>query len=919
MEAEGRSYSNLTPTMSVIPNNAHQTVAASPVASTPKAPVEIIDADSPEKPASSAQTPIKSASSASSSYAISDIQMVDVQYGSVANRPVSEEAIVAPPWPANSTTTMTKSTAQVSYSSGFPSGKTHTVVVDITKDNDSNIPALMSTGDFGPNLDNYFDISAPGSVNLKRLFKALQEHAGKKSQEVGEKVSQIINNLVSGRITLDDFKKEMAQTTDYPIKDCLIPLIKDNLAELKQEFMQAQTVPASPVSTTPSNPRTPIASLLGQQSSKSQQPVQSMQSLPSSQPVKPAQPMPSSQPVQPSQPMSSSQPMPPSQKMVSSQPVQPSQQLPSSQPMASSLSAPPPYTQGTGQIMQQNNNTLLRRKRPRNLQDLNSLGETVSPDITVVSWQDSAKRPKLSTPSLTSETPAATQPQPQHHSQTPVSLPSATPTPTTSQQQQQDGKPALSHAEEWKHVDQMMWCIIGMVEKTRQAINVIRGKHQAEVEALKAAKKSSDAAATAAADAASIAAANNSNNKSIEQSALDTSKAVEIAIAAVKHQAEIDKQRIMAQADLKCKEEIQRARREMENRMLKAQQATVDHQQVSHHQESVEMVTTPIVQRTNITNEGSSSSTMVATPVPAPAPTPPGNMVAGIEKQQIVEEAERRCRGELEHMRREIETLKDSLSEQVDSEDYTDTPTRVDGARATDCREPTCWNCGRVARDKCSGCGKACYCGRFCQHKHWSTHQLKCLQYRASKQREQERSHLWTTNPPQLRNSMRNMEHSKSAGSNNVSYTVPAVPAHQNSSRSMVPVATPTAVHPITSHSPGLNYSNSNNDVIIIPSLQPAHVTYVNKAPLTTSYNPVRPHHDLSHMAPNSNHMQMQKDIVIVHQQQAANQIQSPVVTMIPLDNSKMKVANPMAPDMVAISSPTHHSRLYNSEPSSSS
>ena len=81
------------------------------------------------------------------------------------------------------------------------------------------------------------------------------------------------------------------------------------------------------------------------------------------------------------------------------------------------------------------------------------------------------------------------------------------------------------------------------------------------------------------------------------------------------------------------------------------------------------MVTTPIVQRTNITNEGSSSSTMVATPVPAPAPTPPGNMVAGIEKQQIVEEAERRCRGELEHMRREIETLKDSLSEQVDSED----------------------------------------------------------------------------------------------------------------------------------------------------------------------------------------------------------------------------------------------------------
>jgi len=91
-----------------------------------------------------------------------------------------------------------------------------------------------------------------------------------------------------------------------------------------------------------------------------------------------------------------------------------------------------------------------------------------------------------------------------------------------------------------------------------------------------------------------------------------------------------------------------------------------------HHQDSVEMVTTPMAQRTNITSDGSScSGTMVATPAPAPtpAPTPPGNMVAGIEKQQIVEEAERRCRGELEHMRREIETLKESLSEQVDSED----------------------------------------------------------------------------------------------------------------------------------------------------------------------------------------------------------------------------------------------------------
>ena len=66
------------------------------------------------------------------------------------------------------------------------------------------------------------------------------------------------------------------------------------------------------------------------------------------------------------------------------------------------------------------------------------------------------------------------------------------------------------------------------------------------------------------------------HSPSIQPPPADTSKAVEIAIAAVKHQAEIDRQRIMAQADQKCKEEIQKVKREMEERMLKVQQASHD-------------------------------------------------------------------------------------------------------------------------------------------------------------------------------------------------------------------------------------------------------------------------------------------------------------------------------------------------------
>ena len=66
------------------------------------------------------------------------------------------------------------------------------------------------------------------------------------------------------------------------------------------------------------------------------------------------------------------------------------------------------------------------------------------------------------------------------------------------------------------------------------------------------------------------------HSPSIQPPPADTSKAVEIAIAVVKHQVEIDQQWIMARVDQKCKEEIQKIKKEMEERMLKVQQASHD-------------------------------------------------------------------------------------------------------------------------------------------------------------------------------------------------------------------------------------------------------------------------------------------------------------------------------------------------------
>lgn len=40
--------------------------------------------------------------------------------------------------------------------------------------------------------------------------------------------------------------------------------------------------------------------------------------------------------------------------------------------------------------------------------------------------------------------------------------------------------------------------------------------------------------------------------------------------------------------------------------------------------------------------------------------------------------------------------------------------------------QKNCWNCGRKANETCSGCNSARYCGSFCQHKDWDTHQKDC-------------------------------------------------------------------------------------------------------------------------------------------------------------------------------------------------
>ncbi|XP_059088914.1 protein CBFA2T1-like isoform X2 [Tigriopus californicus] len=49
-----------------------------------------------------------------------------------------------------------------------------------------------------------------------------------------------------------------------------------------------------------------------------------------------------------------------------------------------------------------------------------------------------------------------------------------------------------------------------------------------------------------------------------------------------------------------------------------------------------------------------------------------------------------------------------------------------DKSRLTDAKSQCCWNCGRQATETCSGCNLARYCSQFCQHKDWEGHHKVC-------------------------------------------------------------------------------------------------------------------------------------------------------------------------------------------------
>ncbi|CAF0798562.1 unnamed protein product [Adineta ricciae] len=86
-----------------------------------------------------------------------------------------------------------------------------------------------------------------------------------------------------------------------------------------------------------------------------------------------------------------------------------------------------------------------------------------------------------------------------------------------------------------------------------------------------------------------------------------------------------------------------------------------------------------------------------------------------IDLQKAVTQSEQKSNDLLLREREQYQRLKAQTFEEA----YTLLNRQQDGPEH-------CWHCGRKAIETCSGCNVARYCGQFCQHRDWESHQKLC-------------------------------------------------------------------------------------------------------------------------------------------------------------------------------------------------
>ncbi|XP_010879763.2 protein CBFA2T3 isoform X5 [Esox lucius] len=94
------------------------------------------------------------------------------------------------------------------------------------------------------------------------------------------------------------------------------------------------------------------------------------------------------------------------------------------------------------------------------------------------------------------------------------------------------------------------------------------------------------------------------------------------------------------------------------------------------------------------------------------------------ELQKAVSDAERKAHEMISAERSKMERALAEARKQASEDALTVINQQEDSSESLQ----SCWNCGRKASETCSGCNTARYCGSFCQHKDWEKHHHVCGQ-----------------------------------------------------------------------------------------------------------------------------------------------------------------------------------------------
>ncbi|XP_067854319.1 protein CBFA2T1 isoform X2 [Heptranchias perlo] len=252
-------------------------------------------------------------------------------------------------------------------------------------------------------------------------------------------------------------------------------------------------------------------------------------------------------------------------------------------------------------------------------------------------------------------------------------------------------------AEEWKHLDNLLNCIMDMVEKTRRSLTVLRRCQEADREELNHWIRRYNDADDVKKGGNSTQPPQNSSNPEGPQPEIhgemlhrpapgytreEIWRKAEEAVNEVKRQAMMELKKAVSEAERKAHEMITAERAKMERALSEAKrQASEDARSTINQQEDSSEASR--IHKAPWSREGEADGPADISTIARATPCSSDRRRTHCGARQMV-----------------------SVAPPSES----------------------CWNCGRKASETCSGCNTARYCGSFCQHKDWEKHHHVCGQ-----------------------------------------------------------------------------------------------------------------------------------------------------------------------------------------------